>query len=62
MKVCSISMKKTQSDSISGSKISVELDILSNKMKSRRDENFHTTKLISLLSDVEDVYSSQLIL
>jgi hypothetical protein len=52
MKVCSISMKKIQSGSISGSKVTTELDILSNKMKSGRDENFCTTKLISLLSDV----------
>jgi hypothetical protein len=28
-------------------------------MKSRRDENIHTIKLTSLLSDVEDVYSSE---
>jgi hypothetical protein len=28
-------------------------------MKSRRDENFCTTKFISLLSDVEDVYSNE---
>jgi hypothetical protein len=37
MKVFSISMKKIQSDSISGSKVAVEFDILPNKMKSRRD-------------------------
>jgi hypothetical protein len=60
MKVCSISMKKIQSDSISGSEVAVELDILSKKkMKSKRDENFHTTKLILLISDVEDVYSNE---
>jgi hypothetical protein len=46
MKVCSISMKKIQSDSISGSEVAPDLDILSNKMKSRRDENFLTTKLV----------------
>jgi hypothetical protein len=57
MKVCSISIKKIQSDSISGSEVAIELDILPNKMKSKRDEDFHTTKLVSLLSDVEDVYS-----
>jgi hypothetical protein len=51
MKVCSISMKKIQSDSISGSEVAIELDILSNKMKSRRVENLHTTKHITLLSD-----------
>jgi hypothetical protein len=51
MKVCPISMKKIQSDHISGSEVATELDILSNKMKSRRNENFHTIKLISLLSD-----------
>jgi hypothetical protein len=28
-------------------------------MKSSSDENFHTTKLTSLLSDVEDVYSNE---
>jgi hypothetical protein len=44
-KVCSISMKKIQSDSISGREVAVELDIYSNKMKSKGDENFHTTKL-----------------
>jgi hypothetical protein len=37
---------------------SEELDILANKMKRRRDENFCTSKLISLLSDVEDFYSN----
>jgi hypothetical protein len=58
VKVCSISMKKIQSDSISGSEVAIELDILSNKMKSRRYEYFHTTKLISPLSDVKDVYSN----
>jgi hypothetical protein len=52
MKICSISMKKIQTDSISDSEVAVELDILSNKMKSRRDENICTTKLTSLLSDV----------
>jgi hypothetical protein len=46
MKVCSISMKQIQSDSISGSEVAVELDVLSNKMKSRRDENCRTTKLM----------------
>jgi hypothetical protein len=59
MNVCSISTKKIHSDSISGSDVAVELDILSYKMKSRRDENFHTTKCISLLSDVEEVYSNE---
>jgi hypothetical protein len=59
MKVSSISMKKTDSGSISGRAVAVELDILSNKMKSKRDANFHTTKLISPLSDVEDVYSNE---
>jgi hypothetical protein len=33
MKVCSISMKKIQSDCISGGEVDVELDILSNKRK-----------------------------
>jgi hypothetical protein len=28
-------------------------------MKSKGDENFHITKLISLLSDIEDVYSNE---
>jgi hypothetical protein len=36
-----------------------ELDILSNKMKSGREENFCTTKLVSLLSDTEDVYTNE---
>jgi hypothetical protein len=45
-------MKKIQNDSIPGYEVTVELDTWSNKMKSRTDENFHTTKLISLLSDV----------
>jgi hypothetical protein len=52
-------MKKIQRDSISGSEVAVELDILSNNVKSRRDENFHATNLISLLSDVADVYNNE---
>jgi hypothetical protein len=52
-------MKKIQSDSISTSEVATELDILSNKMKSGRDENFHTTKLISLISDTEGVYHNE---
>jgi hypothetical protein len=52
-------MKKMQSDGISGSEVAVELDILSNKMKNKRDENFRTSKLLSLLSDDEDVYSNE---
>jgi hypothetical protein len=52
-------MKKIRNECISGSEVAVELDILSNKMKSRRDENFHTTKRISILSDVDDVYSNE---
>jgi hypothetical protein len=59
MKVCSTSMKKIQSDSISCGEVAVEQDIFSNKIKSRRDENFRTTKLISLLSYVEDVYNNE---
>jgi hypothetical protein len=38
--------------------VAEELDILANKMKSRRDENSHTSKFISLLSDAEDFYSN----
>jgi hypothetical protein len=49
---------KIVSGTISGSEVAEELDILSNKMKITRDENFRTTKLISLLSDVEDFYSN----
>jgi hypothetical protein len=45
MKVCSISMKKTQRNSISGSEIATELDILPNKMKISIPQN------VSLLSD-----------
>jgi hypothetical protein len=56
---CSISTRKIQSDSISRSEVDVELDTSPNKTKSRRDENFCTTKLISLLSDLEDVYSNE---
>jgi hypothetical protein len=52
-------MKKIQRDSISGSEVAVELDFLSNKIKSRRDQYFHTTELISLLSDVEDIHSNE---
>jgi hypothetical protein len=59
MKVCSISMKKIQSDSISGSEVAVELDILSKKIKSRKGENFCTTKHIKLLSDVEEIYGNE---
>jgi hypothetical protein len=59
MKVSSISTKKIQSDSILISEVAAKLDILSNKMKGRRDKHFHTTKLISPLSDVEDVCSKE---
>jgi hypothetical protein len=31
----------------------------SKQMKNRRSENFHISKLISLLSDDEDVYSNE---
>jgi hypothetical protein len=58
-KVCSISIEKLQSDSILESEVAVELDILSDRMRNRRGDNFHTKKLISLLSDVEDVYSNE---
>jgi hypothetical protein len=58
LKVCCNTIKKIESDTISGSEVAEELDILANKMKSRRDENFCTSKLISLLSDVEDFYSN----
>jgi hypothetical protein len=57
--ILSISMKKVQSDSISGSEVAVGLDIFSNKMKSRSDGNFHAKKLISVLTDVEHVYSNE---
>jgi hypothetical protein len=57
MKDCSISIKKIQSDSTSGSEVAV--DKLSNKLKNRIDENFCTTKLASLLSDLEDVYNNE---
>jgi hypothetical protein len=57
--IYSISMKKIQSDSTSGSEAAIELDILPNKMKSRGDINFLTTKLMSLSLDVEDVYSAE---
>jgi hypothetical protein len=40
-------------------KVAVELDVLSKKTKSRRDENFHTIKLTPLFSDVEDVYINE---
>jgi hypothetical protein len=50
--------KKIESDTISGSEVAEELDILANKMKSKRDENFCTSKLIPLLSDVENFYSN----
>jgi hypothetical protein len=58
LKVCCNTIKEIESDNISGSEVAEELDILANKLKSRRDANFHTSKLISLLSDVEDFYSS----
>jgi hypothetical protein len=50
--------KKIESDTISGSEVAEEMDILEYTMKSRRDKNFRTSKLISLLSDVEDFYSN----
>jgi hypothetical protein len=37
--------KKIESDTISGSEVAEELDILANEMKIRRDENFCTSKL-----------------
>jgi hypothetical protein len=49
MKVCSISMKKIQSDGSSGSEVAEELNILSDKVKSKRDENFRTTKHITVI-------------
>jgi hypothetical protein len=52
MKVSSISIKKVKSDSILVCEVAVELDILSNKMKSRKDENFRTTKLLTNVADV----------
>jgi hypothetical protein len=58
LKVCCNTIKKIESDTISGSEVAEELDILANKMKSRRDENFRTSKLISLSSDAEDFYSN----
>jgi hypothetical protein len=39
---------KIESDYISGSEVAEELYISANKMKNRRDENFRTSKLISL--------------
>jgi hypothetical protein len=57
LKVCCNTIKNIN-DTISGSEVAEELDILANKMKSRRDENFRTSKLISLLSDIEDFYSN----
>jgi hypothetical protein len=48
--------KQIESGTISGSEVAE--DILANKMKSRRGESFCTSKLISLLSDVEDFYSN----
>jgi hypothetical protein len=50
--------KKIESDTISGSEVAEELDILANKMKSSRDGNFRTSKLISLLSEVDNFYSN----
>jgi hypothetical protein len=58
LKVCCDTIKKIESDTISGSEVAEELDILANKMKSRRNENFCTSKHLSLLSDVEDFYSN----
>jgi hypothetical protein len=55
LKVC-CSTTKIESDAISRSEVAEELDILANKMKSKIDENFRTSNLISLLSDVEDFY------
>jgi hypothetical protein len=48
LKVCCNTIK-IESDTISGSELAEELDILANKMKSKRDENFRTSKLMSLL-------------
>jgi hypothetical protein len=50
--------KKIESDTILGGEVAEELDILANKMKSKRDENFRTSKLISLLSDFQNFYSN----
>jgi hypothetical protein len=46
----SISVKKIQSDSISGSEVAIELDIFSNKKKAADMIIFCATKLISIFS------------
>jgi hypothetical protein len=48
MKVSSISTEKIQCESILSSEVAVVLDILSDKIKNRRDEKSHTTKHISI--------------
>jgi hypothetical protein len=53
LKVCCNTIK-IESDTISGREVREELNILANKLKSRRDENFQTSKLTSLLLGVED--------
>jgi hypothetical protein len=58
LNVCCNTIKKIESDAISGSEVAEELDILANKMKSRRDENFRTSEFISLLSNVEEFYGN----
>jgi hypothetical protein len=57
LKVCCNTIK-IETDTISGSEEAEELDILPNEMKSRTDENFCISKLISLLADVEDFYNN----
>jgi hypothetical protein len=42
-----------------GRQMAVEIDILSNNMRSRRDDSFLDSKWKSLLSDVQDVCSKE---
>jgi hypothetical protein len=51
LKKCNNITKKPENDNISSCEVAVELDILVNKMKNRRDENLCTSKHVSLLSD-----------
>jgi hypothetical protein len=52
LKVC-CSVTENREQNISGCEVAKELDVFINRMENRRDEDFHTSELISRLSDFE---------
>jgi hypothetical protein len=49
LKVCCSTIKKIESDTISGSEVDEELDIVANKMKSRRGKFSHRKTYITVI-------------